>query len=99
MKAPILNRPCLGAHPALIQTLKIQKVSPTEMEECRKQGLYYYCDEKYSLGHKFIEQKFFQIDASTSSPSNDIPLDEAPESDEAPPCDHVEAPMVTPIEP
>eukprot|EP00253_Pinus_taeda_P023739 PITA_23739 len=32
------------------QTLKVQKVSPAEMEEWRKQGLCYYCDEKYFPG-------------------------------------------------
>ena len=34
------------------QTLKVQKVSPAKMAERRKQGLCYYCDEKYSPGHK-----------------------------------------------
>eukprot|EP00253_Pinus_taeda_P029980 PITA_29980 len=32
------------------QTLKVQKVSPAEMAERRKQGLCYYCDDKYSTG-------------------------------------------------
>jgi hypothetical protein len=50
--------------PNMTQPLKIQKVSPAEMAERRKQGLCYYCDEKYSPGHKCKEHKFFQIDAA-----------------------------------
>eukprot|EP00253_Pinus_taeda_P026079 PITA_26079 len=34
----------------MTQTLKVQKVSPAEMAERRKQGLCYYSDEKYSPG-------------------------------------------------
>jgi hypothetical protein len=69
------------------------------MVERRKQGISYYCDEKYSPRHKCREENFFQIDASTSSPSEDIPSDEALDQDEAPPSDHVEAPVVTLVEP
>lgn len=59
------------------QTLKVQKVSPVEMAERRKQGLCYYCDEKYSPGHKCKEPKFFQIDATDySSSEEDPPLEE-----------------------
>eukprot|EP00253_Pinus_taeda_P001660 PITA_01660 len=59
------------------QTLKVQKVSPAEMAERRKQGLCYYCDEKYSSGHKCKEPKFFQIDAiDYSSTEEDPPLEE-----------------------
>jgi hypothetical protein len=86
-------------HPSLTQALKVQKVSPSEMEECRKQGLCYYCNEKYSPGHKCREYKFFHIYASTSYPFEDIPSYEAPDPDKAPPSDHVEAPVVTHVEP
>eukprot|EP00253_Pinus_taeda_P004919 PITA_04919 len=59
------------------QTLKVQKVSPAEMAERRKQGLCYYCDEKYSPGHKCKEPKFFQIDATDyNSTEEDPPLEE-----------------------
>ena len=61
------------------QTLKIQKVSPAEMAERRKQGLCYYCDEKYSPGHKCKEPKFFQIDATDYSSSEEEPPLEEPE--------------------
>ena len=61
----------------MTQTLKVQKVSPAEMAERRKQGLCYYCDEKYSPGHKCKEPKFFQIDATDySSTEEDPPLEE-----------------------
>ena len=62
------------------QTLKIQKVSPAEMAERRKQGLCYYCDEKYSPGHKCKEPKFFQIDATDYSSTEEYPPLEEPEA-------------------
>eukprot|EP00253_Pinus_taeda_P034242 PITA_34242 len=46
------------------QTLNVQKVSLVEMAERRKQGLCYYCDEKYSPGHKCKEPKCVQIDVT-----------------------------------
>eukprot|EP00253_Pinus_taeda_P033815 PITA_33815 len=61
------------------QTLKVQKMSPIEMAKRRKQGLCYYCDEKYSPGHKCKEPKFFQIDATNYSSSEEDPPLEEPE--------------------
>eukprot|EP00253_Pinus_taeda_P025407 PITA_25407 len=47
------------------------------MAERRKQGLCYYCDEKYSPCHKCKEPKFFQIDATDySSTEEDPPVEE-----------------------
>eukprot|EP00253_Pinus_taeda_P003254 PITA_03254 len=47
------------------------------MAERRKQGVCYYCDEKYSPGHKCKEPKFFQIDATNyNSTKEDPPLGE-----------------------
>eukprot|EP00253_Pinus_taeda_P003780 PITA_03780 len=74
------NFPTKGRPPqahTTTQTLKVQKVSPQEMAKRRKQGLCYYCDEKYSPGHKCKEPKFFQIDATDySSTEEDPPLEE-----------------------
>eukprot|EP00253_Pinus_taeda_P004504 PITA_04504 len=74
------NFPAKGRPPQAqntTQTLMVQKVSPAEMAERRKQGLCYYCDEKYSPGHKCKEPKFFQIDATDySSTKEDPPLEE-----------------------
>eukprot|EP00253_Pinus_taeda_P028301 PITA_28301 len=74
------NFPAKGRPPQAqntTQTLKVQKVSLVEMAERRKQGLCYYCDEKYSPGHKCKEPKFFQIDATDyNSTEEDPPLDE-----------------------
>jgi hypothetical protein len=55
------------------------------MEEGCKQGICYYCDEKYSPCHKCCEKKFFQIDVSSSTSSEDILSDEAIELEETPP--------------
>lgn len=72
---PAKSRPSQA--PNMTQPLKIQKVSPAEMVERRKQGLCYYCDEKYSPGHKCKEHNFFQIDATDySSTEEDPPLEE-----------------------
>eukprot|EP00253_Pinus_taeda_P027840 PITA_27840 len=62
------------------QTLKVQKMSPVEMAERRKQGLCYYCEEKYSPGPKCKEPKFFQIDATDYSSSEEDPPLEEPEA-------------------
>eukprot|EP00253_Pinus_taeda_P012985 PITA_12985 len=74
------NFPAKGRPPQAhntTQKLKVQKVSPAEMAKRRKQGLCYYCDEKYSTGHKCKEPKFFQIDATDySSTEEDPPLEE-----------------------
>eukprot|EP00253_Pinus_taeda_P006430 PITA_06430 len=78
------------------QTLKVQKVSPTEMEKRRKQGLCYYCDEKYSPGHKCKEPKFFQIDATDHSSSLEAPpLEELEEEEEDNQKNHVPEEPVT----
>eukprot|EP00253_Pinus_taeda_P026265 PITA_26265 len=50
------------------------------MAERRKQGLCYYCDEKYSPGHKCKEPKFFQIDATDYGSSEEDPPLEEPEA-------------------
>ena len=44
-----------------------------EMAEIRKQGLCYYCDEKYSPRHNCKEPKLFQIDATDHSSSEEAP--------------------------
>ena len=64
------------------QKLKVQKVSPAEMAERRKQGLCYYYDEKYSTGHKFKEPKLFQIDAIDHNSSEEAPPLEEPKEEE-----------------
>ena len=51
------------------------------MAERRKQGLCYYCDEKYSPRHKCKEPKFFQIDAIDHSSSEEAPPLEEPEEE------------------
>lgn len=43
------------------QTLKVQKVSSVEMAERRKQGLCYYCDEKYFPGQNARSPNFFKL--------------------------------------
>ena len=52
------------------------------MVERRKQGLCYYCDEKYSPEHKCKEPKLFQIGATDHSSSEEAPPLEEPEEEE-----------------
>jgi hypothetical protein len=68
------------------------------MVERRKQGLCYYCDEKYELGNKCREHKFFQIDALASSYHDDIPLYEVLDQEVAQPSDPIEYLVVTSME-
>jgi hypothetical protein len=98
MKATFPNRPRSGANPAPTQTLKVQKVSPAEMAEHPNKGFCYYCDEKYSPGHKCREQKFFQIDASASYSYADIPSDETRDLEDSQPSVHSKYSVAVPVE-
>jgi len=51
------------------------------MAERQKQGLCYYCDDNYSLGHKWKEPKFFQINATDNSSTDEDPSLEALEEE------------------
>jgi len=68
-----------------------------EMAKRRKKGLCYYCDEKYSSGHKQKEPKFFQIDATDHNSLKEAPpLDELEEEDEDNQSDNVpEEPVIS----
>ena len=42
--------------------LPIQRISPVQMEERKKQGLCYNCDKKWILGHRCKNAKLFLLD-------------------------------------
>lgn len=71
-----------NAHPTQdmgpTQTLNFQKVSLAEIDKRKKQGLFYYYDEKYSPGHKCKEPKFIKIDATKNSSSKEAPSTRVP---------------------
>lgn len=77
----LISKGCPTWAQGTTQTLKVQRVSPTEIAERRKQGLCYYCDDKYPLGHKWKEPKFFQIDATDHSSFEESPPFEGPEEE------------------
>jgi hypothetical protein len=55
--------------------LKIQKLTRVEMVERQLKGLFYNCDEKYFLGHKFKEQNIFMaISKDVSEEDVEAPL-------------------------
>jgi hypothetical protein len=47
--------------------LKVQQFSLVEMEDYRRCGVCYSCDEKYALGHRCKEHKLFQIDMNNQA--------------------------------
>jgi hypothetical protein len=52
--------------------LQVERLSPMEMENRQRRGLRYNCDEKYAPVHRCKEQKLFQIDMITPTPTEDI---------------------------
>lgn len=98
LRTAVPNRPCPGATSAQTQTLKVQKVSPAEMAERHKQGLCYYCDDKYSSSHKCREQKFFQIDGSATTSAEDNMSSEAIDSEDTQPTSPIPDPVTSPVE-
>ena len=38
------------------------RMTPQKWEEKREKGIFYYCDSKYTKGHKCAEKKLFYID-------------------------------------
>lgn len=42
--------------------MAIQKISPSQMEEMRKKGLCYYCDDKWFMGHKCKTPRIFLME-------------------------------------
>jgi hypothetical protein len=78
--------------------LKFQKVSFVEKVERQKKGIFYYCDEKYSPGHKCHEKDFLHIDASSSTSYEDIPSDEAPDHEDTQPIFHTLSLVAIPME-
>ena len=56
--APPKSPPLLESRPRL----PIKRISPTQMEERKKKGLCYNCDEKWALGHKCKNAMLFLLD-------------------------------------
>lgn len=43
--------------------MAIQKISPSQMDERRKKGLCYYCDDKWAIGHKCKTPRIFLMES------------------------------------
>jgi hypothetical protein len=67
--------------------LKIQKLTRAKMAECQLKGLYYNCDEKYFLGHKYKEKNLFMA-ISEDIPEEDVETPLVPESSEITDINH-----------
>ena len=70
-------------------------MSLIEISERRKQGLNYYCDEKYSLGHKSKEPKLFQIDAIEKNLADEAPSIKVPKEEASEPQTNMENDLIT----
>jgi len=57
-------------------TLPIKRLTPTQLQEHRAQGLCYNCDEKFILGHKCSTSRFLLLlDDPDTLPDPDPPID------------------------
>ena len=48
------------------------RLTPRQLEEKRARGLCYSCDNKYTKGHKCIENKLFYIDCEEEEESSKV---------------------------
>lgn len=70
----------------LSNSLSIKKLTPTQLQERRAQGLCYNCDKKYILGHKCATPKFLlllteedhELDETTSTRPHEQESDPEP---------------------
>ena len=63
---PPTNPPLLPAPPSL--PLPIKKLTPTEMQKCRAEGLCYNCPAKYQPGHHCNPPKFILLQSESEPP-------------------------------
>jgi len=65
--------------------LPLQKLSPAQMEERRKKGLCFNCDEKFQLGHHCKSAKLFLLEGLCpfQGPSSNVQLVELNDGDSA----------------
>ena len=58
-------------NPPAPRTTPIKHLSKAEMREHREKGRFYNCDEKFTWGHKCVEQKLYLLDVD-SPPTPEI---------------------------
>ena len=64
-KNSILGLPKSSGNNGMVQTrpsIPIKRITPAQMDESRKKGLCYNCDEKWGLGHKCSNAKLFLLE-------------------------------------
>ena len=61
-KASILGPPPVIRTDSKGAKMAIQKISPSQMDERRKKGLCYYCDDKWVIGHKCKTPRIFLME-------------------------------------
>ncbi|XP_041009333.1 uncharacterized protein LOC121253378 [Juglans microcarpa x Juglans regia] len=52
--------------------MPIKRITPTQMQERRETGLYYYCDEKFHIGHKCNKPKLFLLEGIEEGESDEF---------------------------
>nr|DAD39879.1 TPA_asm: hypothetical protein HUJ06_014202 [Nelumbo nucifera] len=58
--------------------LPIRKLSPTELQKRREQGLCYNCDEKYTMGHKCKKLFFIELEEDDEGTTEEEYVEETP---------------------
>ena len=64
------------------QPFKIQRLSPKEMENCQRKGIYYNFDQKYVMGHSCCEHKIFHMDVNALVTVDEVSPEESSEEEE-----------------
>ena len=78
-KHSILGPPSVIKNDAKGSKLPIQKISPAQMEDRRKKGLCYYCEDKWSVGYKCRTPRIFLMDSLQEvvrEVESNVPLEE-----------------------
>ena len=78
-KHSILGPPPVIKNDAKGSKLPVQKISPAQMEDRRKKGLCYYCEDKWSVGHECRTPRIFLMDGLQEvvrEVESNVPLEE-----------------------
>lgn len=69
-KPSILGTPRIGNFVDAKTKIPIKSISPTQMEETKKKGLCYNCDEKWGLWYKCNNAKIFLLEGIDIVPNS-----------------------------
>ncbi|KAF5470911.1 hypothetical protein F2P56_011397 [Juglans regia] len=84
MQKPIQAHSILGAPPRgqAVSKMPFQRISENQMQERRKKGLCYFCEEKYYQGHKCAKPRVYVLEGMDLSHMEPCESEEEPEQSE-----------------